>query len=150
MPTIKEMILSENYADIILPVYTGFLEQYKEQGAQIFNQYYGMVHYPLGEEFFPNYYNYGFFYNTVPKLYTTLDTVSLDVSGITTVQNQPVLSLKGNDVLIGFIDTGIDYTHPAFRRSDGASRIFGLWDQTIQTGLRLLIWNMEPNIPMKI
>lgn len=134
MPSIKEMILSEDYADIVLPVYTGFLENYREQGAQIFNQYYGMVHYPVGEEAFPNYYQYGFFYNTIPKLYTLLDTVSLDVSGITAVQNQPVLNLKGRDILIGFIDTGIDYTHPAFRYSDGRSRIFGLWDQTIQTG----------------
>lgn len=134
MPTIKEMILSEDYADIVLPVYTNFLEEYREQGAQIFNQYYGMVHYPLREELFPNYYEYGFFYNTVPKLYTLLDTVSLDVSGITAVQNQPVLNLKGRDILLGFLDTGIDYTHRAFRRSDGASRILGLWDQTIQTG----------------
>lgn len=134
MPSIKEMILSEDYADIILPVYSNFLEEYQEQGAQIFNQYYGMIHAPLKEELFPNYYNYGFFYNTIPKLYTTLDTVSLDVSGITTVQNQPVLSLKGQDILLGFIDTGVDFTHPAFRRSDGASRIYGLWDQTIQTG----------------
>ena len=58
---------------------------------------------------------------------------SLEVSGITAVQNQPVLGLNGRDVLIGFLDTGIDCTHPAFRYSDGSSRIVGLWDQTIQT-----------------
>lgn len=29
---------------------------------------------------------------------------------------------------------GIDYTHPAFRYSDGSSRILGIWDQTIQNG----------------
>lgn len=134
MPSIREMILSEDYADLILPVYTGFLEEYREQGARIFNDYYGMLHYPLQEEFFQNYYDYGFFYNTIPKLFTLLDMESLEVSGITAVQNQPVLGLKGKDVLIGFIDTGIDYTHPAFRNSDGSSRIAALWDQTIQTG----------------
>lgn len=134
MPSIGEMILSESYADIILPSYTGFLTDYKERGAQIFNNYYGMVHYPLEEELFQNYYEYGFFYNTIPKLFTLLDLESLEASGILTVQNQPVLGLKGQDVLIGFIDTGIDYTHPAFRRPDGLSRIVGIWDQTLQTG----------------
>ena len=128
------MILSESYADIILPSYTGFLTDYKERGAQIFNNYYGMVHYPLEEELFQNYYEYGFFYNTIPKLFTLLDLESLEASGILAVQNQPVLGLKGQDVLIGFIDTGIDYTHPAFRRPDGLSRIVGIWDQTLQTG----------------
>lgn len=134
MPSIGEMILSESYADIILPSYTGFLTDYKERGAQIFNNYYGMVHYPLEEELFQNYYEYGFFYNTIPKLFTLLDLESLEASSILAVQNQPVLGLKGQDVLIGFIDTGIDYTHPAFRRPDGLSRIVGIWDQTLQTG----------------
>ena len=36
--------------------------------------------------------------------------------------------------MIGFIDTGIDYTNPAFRYSDGSSRIVRIWDQTIQDG----------------
>ena len=134
MPSIGEMILSESYADIILPSYTGFLTDYKGRGAPIFNNYYGMVHYPLEEELFQNYYEYGFFYNTIPKLFTLLDLESLEASGILAVQNQPVLGLKGQDVLIGFIDTGIDYTHPAFRRPDGLSRIVGIWDQTLQTG----------------
>ncbi|MFR8493358.1 MAG: S8 family serine peptidase, partial [Mediterraneibacter gnavus] len=134
MPSVKEMILSEEYADLILPVYTGFLEDYKEYGARIFNEYYGIIHYPLAEEFFQNYYDYGFFYNTVPKLFTLLNSVSLDASGITAVQNQPVLNLKGRDVLLGFIDTGISYTHKAFRQKDGSSRIYGIWDQTIQSG----------------
>ena len=70
MPSIKEMILSEEYTDLILPLYSGFLEDYKDYGAQIFNEYYGIIHYPLAEEFFQNYYDYGFFYNTVPKLFT--------------------------------------------------------------------------------
>ena len=49
MPSKKEFILSEKYADIILPIYSDFLEEYAEWGAQIFNSYYGMIHYPLEE-----------------------------------------------------------------------------------------------------
>lgn len=134
MPSIREMILSEEYADVIVPYFPCFLTQYREQGAQVFNEYYGMIHYPLSERSFAAFFEEGFFYTTVPKLYTLLDTVNLDAAGITQVQNQPVLKLTGQDIILGFIDTGIDYTHPAFRRSDGSSRIYGLWDQTVQTG----------------
>ena len=134
MPSILEMILSEEYADVIVPYFPCFLNQYREQGAQVFNEYYGMIHYPLSERSFAAFFEEGFFYSTVPKLYTLLDTVNLDAAGITQVQNQPVLKLTGQDIILGFIDTGIDYTHPAFRRSDGSSRIYGLWDQTVQTG----------------
>lgn len=134
MPSIREMILSEEYADVIVPYFPCFLNQYREQGAQVFNEYYGMIHYPLSERSFAAFFEEGFFYATVPKLYTLLDTVNLDAAGITQVQNQPVLKLTGQDIILGFIDTGIDYTHPAFRRSDGSSRIYGLWDQTVQTG----------------
>ena len=34
--------------------------------------------------------------------------------------------------LVGMIDTGIDYEHPAFRYEDGSSKIYSLWDQTIE------------------
>ena len=41
--------------------------------------------------------------------------------------------ISGEGVIIGFIDTGINYTLPAFQTSDGRSRILRLWDQTIQS-----------------
>ncbi|MCR5610136.1 MAG: S8 family serine peptidase [Lachnospiraceae bacterium] len=43
----------------------------------------------------------------------------------------PTYSLTGNGVLIGIIDTGIDYTHPDFRNTDGTTRIFAIWDQSV-------------------
>ena len=39
--------------------------------------------------------------------------------------------LDGTNTLIGIIDTGIDYTNPAFIDSNGQTRIVGIWDQTI-------------------
>lgn len=40
-------------------------------------------------------------------------------------------SLSGQNILVGLIDSGIDYTHPDFMNPDGTTRIIALWDQTI-------------------
>ncbi|MGM0443677.1 MAG: S8 family serine peptidase, partial [Fibrobacterota bacterium] len=42
--------------------------------------------------------------------------------------------LRGEGVLVGVIDGGFDYTHPAFRDSSGAARIFAVWDQNDSGG----------------
>lgn len=84
-----------------------------------------------------------FTYRTVPKAYglmqtgggflQSFDPASLLNSGILQMQGEP-LNLVGRGVVIGFLDTGIDYRNEVFRNSDGSSRILGIWDQTIQTG----------------
>ncbi len=38
--------------------------------------------------------------------------------------------VDGGGVLVGIIDSGIDYTHPDFRTDEGKSRIRALWDQS--------------------
>lgn len=73
-------------------------------------------------------------YNAVPKCYTLMDIATMTQAGITQVQNYPTLNLQGTGVMIGFIDTGIDYQNPVFRNLDGSTRIAGIWDQTIQEG----------------
>ena len=39
--------------------------------------------------------------------------------------------LSGKGVLVGVLDSGIDYFHPDFRNEDGTTRIAALWDQTL-------------------
>lgn len=73
-------------------------------------------------------------YTSIPKCYTLMDESALEASGILKIQNQPALSLKGQGVLIGFLDTGIDYENPVFRNSDGSTRITAIWDQTDRNG----------------
>lgn len=69
-------------------------------------------------------------YTSIPKLFSLMDSTSLDVSGILAIQNQPALSLKGEGVLVGIVDTGIDYTNPLFQDGTGNTRILSIWDQT--------------------
>lgn len=52
------------------------------------------------------------------------------VSCITSVQVRPP-KLFGEGVLVAVIDSGIDYANPDFRKEDGTTRIYALWDQTI-------------------
>ncbi|MGE4531610.1 MAG: S8 family peptidase [Acidithiobacillus sp.] len=61
-----------------------------------------------------------------------LDRASLETSGILQVHRQPYLDLLGRDVLIGFVDTGIDYTLDVFRYEDGTTKIHYIYDQTIE------------------
>lgn len=73
-------------------------------------------------------------YNSIPKCFTLLDMEAMNQAGILQVQNYPNLELQGTGVLVGFIDTGIDYTNSIFRNLDGSTRIMSIWDQTIQDG----------------
>jgi subtilisin family serine protease len=72
--------------------------------------------------------------HTFPSLYTLNSTVSLERSGIGEIQRIPSLALFGQGVVVVVIDTGVDYQHPAFRNSDGSTRILTIWDQTQQEG----------------
>ncbi len=42
-------------------------------------------------------------------------------------------NLTGCGVIVAVIDSGIDYSHPDFRNTDGTTRILELWDQTLDT-----------------
>lgn len=71
------------------------------------------------------------FLSLLPRIMSPTDSKSNDVSGITQVFNQPFLDITGRGVIIGIVDTGIDYTKDAFKFEDGTSKILFLWDQTI-------------------
>lgn len=132
---IQEMIYSNDYLDFIQNFRTApelWQKQFENFGAQTFGGGFGMLH--IRPNLLPENPMDVLGYYAIPKLFTALDTTSLEVSGILQVQTQPLLGYKGKGVLLGFIDTGIDYTLSAFRHSDGRTRILRIWDQTIRTG----------------
>jgi len=71
--------------------------------------------------------------NLYPLVLGLIGTSELSAAGISQVQQQPFLNLRGSGVLLGFIDTGIDYTQSAFRYENGDSKIVSIWDQTIRS-----------------
>lgn len=67
-------------------------------------------------------------------MYVLQDVSPSNVDNINNIKINPYLNLTGKGVLIGMIDTGIDYLNEEFKREDGTSRIVSIWDQTIQGG----------------
>ena len=78
-------------------------------------------------------------YYSIPSIFTLLDTESLEASGISAVFNTPSLANKGRGVLIGVIDTGIDYTNPLFLYPDGRTRIASIWIKPFPKIRKLLL-----------
>lgn len=132
MENCAEQVYSNDYFDFI--IYYGDVENVPVAGActQQIDDDYDIFYYP--REGLPSLSVGNYTYSTIPKCFGLLDTTALESSGILRMQNQPALALKGNGVLVGFIDTGIDYTNPLFRYADGSTRIIRIWDQSIREG----------------
>lgn len=96
------------------------------------NQEFAIVYIPLAQATPFTMERFGYTY--IPKLYTLLDTTSMEASGITATFRQPALNTKGEGTLIAVIDTGIDYRNPLFQNPDKTTRIAGIWDQTVPNG----------------
>ncbi|MGL4344406.1 MAG: S8 family peptidase [Cellulosilyticaceae bacterium] len=67
---------------------------------------------------------------TLPSLYGLNAQPNLEGTNITFFHNYAFGELRGTGILVGFVDTGIDYTNPLFQYEDQTTRILGLWDQT--------------------
>lgn len=65
----------------------------------------------------------------LPKSLFTADAQSNRASCVPQARDR--FGLEGEGVLIGFIDTGIDYTHPGFRNEDGTTRIDYIYDLSL-------------------
>lgn len=131
----REMILSQDTRDFIIPDYrkdTEIIFPESEACVQEVGFDYRVVYVDksLAGDITLERYRY----NSIPGCYALIDTDAVNEAGISAVQNYPTLMLQGSGIMIGFVDTGIDYTNPVFRNANGSTRIAGIWDQTIQTG----------------
>ena len=86
-------------------------------------------------------------YIEFPKVFTTNDIKANVASCVPQVWNN--YGLTGKGVLVGFIDTGIDYMHPAFIDENGNTRIkyiYDLFNEKVydETLINTAIKNVDP------
>ncbi len=116
----------------IIVKYNGDIEAVaqKEGGiAQIINDQFAVLSMP--QDKVKNLLNYTEVeYMETPKR-MIYSVTNMEASCITSVQNNPPYKLTGIGVLLGIVDSGINYAHPDFRNPDGTTRIAYIWDQTI-------------------
>lgn len=131
----REFISSEDSVDIIVRYRDigSVLESYPDICYQIINDNWAVLYPdirmipPLGIRDYD--------YYPIPKLYGLMEQSSMIASGIVSVKNRNTLNLTGRNVIIGFVDTGIDYLHEVFRDAAGRTRIYSIWDQTDDSGV---------------
>lgn len=132
--TCKEAALSEQFYDFLLSA--EYLQQYGYDAGycvQRLEPTSGCIFLPASSQ--PPLTVYNTSYASIPKLYGLMDGIATDLSRVIELQTKDYLGLDGSGVLIGIVGTGIRYESSYFRRSDGSTRIVGIWDQTVQTGI---------------
>ncbi len=124
-------IRSEEYADFII-VYgynPQILESFEDAIVHKINEAFAVIHIPLvsiNQDLLTE-----FNYSIIPKIYGLTSEVSVRASGVEKLRRTPAFNLTGKGILIGIIDTGIDYLNPVFKNIDAKTKILSIWDQTI-------------------
>lgn len=145
MKNCSEMIVNEDIYDYIVSNLPGIINMLNNNPEVCFEQIddkWIVAHSTFPSERQFNISDIGYY--TIPKIYGLMrlegdlsvgsnvyvDSSSMDAVNATKIINQPYLNARGQGVMIGVIDTGIDYTRDNFRDSAGNTRIMAIWDQT--------------------
>lgn len=127
-------VTSQDYIDLVVRVnsYVGdFAAKNNDVYLQPLLTEYGILSMPQDRESTFNKTEGANIIQEQPKCMGLMGRESLEASGITTVQNQPYLNLRGSGTIVGIIDTGIDYTNSSFVYEDNTTKIEYIWDQSI-------------------
>ncbi len=126
-------ITSNDYMDLIIDYANNLrvFDRYPNATIHLINERYGIVYIPSSQLTGRTIRQFGYF--PLPACFGLTIQKSMEASGIQRLRNNPIFNLRGQGVLIGLIDTGIQYTNPLFRNQDGTSRIAAIWDQTIDS-----------------
>lgn len=129
----RHVITSNDYVDYIIDYWGNpqVLEAFSDQIVQIMNSGFAILYVPVEQRTGRLIGNLGSV--TTPNLFGLTSEISLESSGIFDLRNIPALNLTGKGVLVGIVDTGINYTLPVFRNTDGTTKVAAIWDQTIES-----------------
>lgn len=131
--TCEEMIYSNDYSDYIINYQQqdrSSDEIYETGCINILSQKIAILHMPRSQDYLTNLEATP--YSFIPKLFGLMDSSNMEAIGIKQIQNPNNIGLNGENVIVGFIDTGIDYTNPLFLDNNGDTRIGVIWDQTVR------------------
>ena len=130
----RSRIVSEDYADLIVNYSNNpmILQRMPNATVHIMNEVYAVLHIPVAQLPGRGLVIYG--YSTLPYLCGLASEVSVGASNIRELRRYPEFNLRGQGVLIGIVDTGINYNLPVFLKPDGTTKVAAIWDQTIQSG----------------
>lgn len=126
-------IISNEYVDFLVE-YGGnmrIFDRFPNATFHIMNTRFAIAYVPVGQLTTRTIGQYN--YSVLPALYGLNSERSLEASNIIRLRRLPTFNLQGQGVMVGIIDTGIDYTNPIFKRADGTTRISAIWDQTIDS-----------------
>lgn len=129
----RQRIMSNDYADLLI-TYSGdesILRNFQDATVHIINFFDAVVHVPVSQITQNTIVQLG--YSVMPSLFGLISESSLEASGIPRLRNIPNFNLRGQGVLIGILDSGIDYTNPIFKNADNTTRIAAIWDQTVSS-----------------
>ncbi len=129
----RHKITSNDYIDVMIRYNRNIniLRKYEQYSVHIINEGFAVIYIPVAEADSHNLIEFG--YDAIPNIYALTREQSMEASGVYQLRNIPKVDLRGKGVIIGIIDTGIDYTNPVFRHEDGATKILAIWDQTIDS-----------------
>lgn len=127
----KNWIISNEYSDEIAGYYgkVSFLDG--EECYQLIDENFAIVHRQRDEQEGRAVQNISFFR---PYCFGLLQEENLEEIGVNRVRRISGFDYRGSGILLGFVDTGIDYTHPVFLTASGISRVKAIWDQNTQSG----------------
>lgn len=131
--TCEEMIYSNDYSDFTINYLreSEVTEEINRTGClNPIGEKIAIIHIPRTQAYLTNLESAP--YSFVPKLFGLMDSSNMEAVGVKQVQNPNNIGLDGKNVLVGFIDTGIDYTNPLFLDANGNTRIGVIWDQTLR------------------
>lgn len=126
-------ITSNEFADLIFDYNYNqeALSDYPNASYNIINQRYAVLNIPVNEMTYNAVYKFG--YASIPKLYGVMNTSTIEPGNNFYVHNITSYDYTGVGVLLGFVDSGIDYQNLVFRYEDKTTRIISIWDQSIDT-----------------